>query len=93
MAAVTLAAGAAAVTFAAGTAAVTLAAGAEAFAVRKRATPPWFTAWAAVVGTAVGVAVAGAVLVHPAKQAAINRITNTVEINPACTSLLKITPE
>ena len=46
---------------------------------------------AAVVGAAVGAAVgvvAGVWLVHPAKQAARNSITNTVEINPTCTSLL-----
>jgi hypothetical protein len=46
---------------------------------------------AARVGTAVGVAT-GAWLVHPAKQAARNSITNTVEINPTCTSLLIIIP-
>jgi len=50
---------------------------------------------AAVVGAAVGAAVgvaAGAWLVHPAKQAARNSITNIVEINPTCTSLLIIIP-
>jgi hypothetical protein len=68
-----------------------VAAGAEAFAVRKRATPCWFTTLAAGVGTGVG-AGAGAWLAHPAKQAARNSITNIVEINPTCTSLLMITP-
>jgi hypothetical protein len=46
---------------------------------------------ATVVGAAVGVA-AGVWLVHPAKQAARNSITNSVEINPTCTSLLIIIP-
>jgi hypothetical protein len=44
-----------------------------------------------VVGAAVAVAVgvaAGVWLVHPAKQAARNSITNSVEINPTCTSFL-----
>lgn len=50
------------------------------------------TTEAAVVGATVGVA-AGAWLVHPAKHAAMNSITNIVEINPTCTSLLIITPE
>jgi hypothetical protein len=42
------------------------------------------------VAAVVGV-VAGVEPVHPAKQAARNRTTNTVEINPACTSLINKT--
>jgi hypothetical protein len=56
------------------------------------ATPCWLITEAAGVGTAVGTG-AGAWLAHPAKQAAINSITNIAEINPTCTSLVKITPD
>lgn len=79
---VTFAAGAALVAFAAGTARVAVTTGAAVVAV---------TTGAAVVGAAVGVAT-GVWLVHPAKQAAMNSITNIVEINPICTSLFIIIP-
>jgi len=70
------------VTFSAEAFADTLTAGATAVAV---------TIGAAVVGAAVGAA-AGAWLVHPAKQTAMNSNTNSVEVNPTYTSLLKLTP-
>jgi membrane associated rhomboid family serine protease len=66
-----------------GWAEVTFAAGAAGVAV---------STGAAVVGAAVGV-VAGVWLVHPAKQAAMNSIANSAEINPACTFLVIIIPE
>jgi len=97
---VTFAAGAAEVAFTTGATEVTFAAGAAEVAFTTGATEVTFAAGAAevavitgaaVVGAAVGVA-AGAWLVQPAKQAAMNNITNIVEINPTCTSLLIIIP-
>jgi hypothetical protein len=88
---VTFTAGATEVTFTAGATEVTFAAGAAVVAFTAGAAVVAVITGAAVVGAVVGVA-AGAWLVQPVKQAARNNITNIVEINPTCTSLLIIIP-
>jgi hypothetical protein len=97
VAAVAFTAGAAVVAFTTGAAVVAFTAGATVVAFTAGADVVSFTEGAAGVAiTNVGVAggvAAGVWLVHPAKQAAINSMTNIVEINPTCISLLIILPE